>query len=150
MDLNTVSTLNNYSGEVRVNCLQNIKFNVEKHKTLNEIRSEEELKILGWNIKPKDGELSLDKISAHEINTQERLDGFISGGELHLTDEYKITEENTHVKTKFDTTWIICSQIGHFRKVENTIDSGYKPEKFRLFDHLNEENLLCRINKDIL
>mgnify|MGYP001156888185 FL=1 len=152
LDLNTVSTLNNYSGEVRVNCLQNIKFNVEKHKTLSEIRSEEELKILGWNIKPKDGELSLDKISAHEINTQERLDGFISGGELHLTDEYKITEDSivvNNVKTKFDTTWIICSQIGHFRKVENTIDSwGINQKKFRLFDHLNEENLLCRINKD--
>ena len=71
---------------------------------------------------------------------------------LHLTDEYKITEDSivvNNIKTKFDTTWIICSQIGHFRKVENKIDSwGLNQKKFRLFDHLNEENLLCRINKD--
>ncbi len=145
LDLSQVTILEEFTGLIEIDCINKISIYVEDYKSQSDLKNENAEIVLGYDIEPEKGNLSLNNIYPSQISFDDLKDGYISGGYLNITDEYKI-KPNTilvnNIDSQHDITWVVCQLEGDLKKILGTKTSQkYNVSRYQLFNLLNNDRL---------
>ena len=145
LDLSEIDFLENFTGLLEIDCINKINIYIENYKSQSALKSESVEIVLGYDIEPEKGNLSLNNIYPSQISFDDLKDGYISGGYLNITEEYKI-KPNTilvdSIESQYDITWIVCQSQGDLKKILGTKTSQkYDVSRYQLFELLNKDRL---------
>ena len=134
-----------FTGLIEIDCINKISIYVEDYKSQSDLKNENAEIVLGYDIEPEKGNLSLNNIYPSQISFDDLKDGYISGGYLNITDEYKI-KPNTilvnNIDSQHDITWVVCQLEGDLKKILGTKTSQkYNVSRYQLFNLLNNDRL---------
>lgn len=145
LDLSQIEFLKDFIGLIELECINKNSIYIENYKSQSVLKNENTEVVLGYDIEPKKGNLSLNNIYPGQISFDDLKDGYISGGYLNITDDYKI-KPNTilvdNIESQYDSTWIVCQSQGDLKRIEGTKTSKkYNVSRYQLFELLKNGRL---------
>ena len=145
VNLGQIEFLKDFTGLIEIECINKISIYIENYKSQSVLKNENTEVVLGYDIEPRKGNLSLNNIYPGQISFDDLKDGYISGGYLNITEDYKM-EPNTilvdNIESQYDTTWIVCQTQGDLKRIEGTnTNKKYNVSRYQLFELLKNDRL---------